>query len=122
MKNPEKESPLDLVHQSIAQAPAGLADEYKRTANPWVACFISRMFTVETYLATAALIGEIPSEEHTIYRDRIDALRKRARELADAYPNKDDIPAADIQEELFQRLNVFEEYHGKDVSIQDDLA
>ncbi len=82
---------------------AAIAREYERSANPWIPCFISVGFQLETYLR------ELGQENWNKYHPRIKDFKIRCSDLMrdPSYHEKEYQLEPEVREELLGRLDIF---------------
>lgn len=105
--DPTLKSPLAECREAITNAPAGVQQEFARTTNTWLDCFVSRLFVVTTYFGMRSVEQTLGSERYRAASQQLLDLSERVRELQVLYPEKDTIPPSEIQSELFARLDLF---------------
>lgn len=107
MENIEHKSRIDEAKDAIRSSSLKIEDEFKRSANSWMACFGSRVFVVETYLASDKVESEIGSEKYIAIMDKLTILKERLFSLKDQFPDKNTVPPENIKQELLKMLDVF---------------
>lgn len=104
----EQQNPLEKIRQLIKDSPTEIEREFHETTNNWIACFISRVFSIETWLDLRATKTLLSSGQHATAVAKLKLLKERLDDLKSQYPTKEDIPPVAIKEELFNLLNVLE--------------
>jgi hypothetical protein len=105
---PEK-SRLEEMQEVIDNASESIEAEFKRTANPWLSCFGSRVFAVETYLSSPKTKALISPEKYELAEKRMEDLKQELYDLKQEYPDKDTVPPEEIQQELLRELDILRE-------------
>ena len=96
---------LEEIQEIIDKSPEKIEEEFKRTTNTWLDCFISRLFPIETYLSLRNAKAEVGSDEK--YQDisiRLEDLKEKVADLKEQYPDKNTIPPEEAKKELFENL------------------
>lgn len=107
-------SAVSEIRRIAAGAPLAIGEEFRRTANSWMACFTSCVFQIEIYLNTKKAKEELGSERHAIADGKLESLKWRVFRLKKEYPEKDTTPMDMIKQELFSMLNgILKEKEGK---------
>jgi 3-phenylpropionate/cinnamic acid dioxygenase small subunit len=105
----EKQLPvnrLDELKEAIEKAPQRIEDEFKRTVNPWLSCFKSSIFVVETYLDSQKVRELLPAEDYKKAEERLEELKERVFRLEEQYPTKKTSPPEETRQELLKKLNI----------------
>jgi hypothetical protein len=102
---PEKNR-LEELEDVIKNASLAIDEEFNRTANPWLSCFGSCVFQVETYLGSPKTKSLILPEKYQLAEQRLENLKQKLYDLKKIYPEKNNIPPAETQQELLHELNV----------------
>jgi len=100
---------LEQLQEAIRNAPQSIEEEFSRTANPWLACFGSSAFVVETYLSSPRVKELLSPEQYTRAEERMEELKERLYELKERYPNKENVPPENIKQELLSKLDILNE-------------
>ncbi len=100
---------LEMLQDVIAGAREGIEAEFKRTVNPWLSCFGSRVFAAELYLESPKTKALLPADKYQQALDRLEELKQRLWDLKKQYPEKADIPPDEIKEELLKKLDFLRE-------------
>lgn len=103
----KEENRLEQLQEAIKHAPQSIEEEFARTANPWLSCFGSSVFVVETYLNSPRLRAMVPQEKYAEAETRMEELKQRLYELKEIYPEKKDLPPIEIRQELLDKLDIF---------------
>lgn len=97
-KEPQKvENRLEQLREAISNAQWSIEEEFSRTANPWLSCFGSSVFVVETYLSSPKVKALLSPEQYTLAEERMEKLKEKLYELKGQYPDKENIPPDDIK-------------------------
>lgn len=106
-QEPQKEkNRLEQLREAIKNAPQSIEEEFSRTANPWLSCFGSSIFVVETYLSSPKIKELLSLEKYEQADKRIEGLKERVYGLKELYPDKQTIVPEDIKQELLDRLDI----------------
>jgi hypothetical protein len=101
-------SRLETARMIISHASQSIEKEYGRTGNPWLSCFGSVIFQLETNLATQSAREELGDDVFTRVNEKLVALKNRLAVLKEE-PNSDTTgPSEEVREELLQALNIID--------------
>ncbi len=104
---PQKEKTrLEELRDVIAGAREGIEEEFKRTANPWLACFAGQVFAAELLLESPKTKALLPAEQYQQALNRLEELKQRLWDLKQQYPERTEIVPEEIKEELLKKLDV----------------
>ncbi|MDO8582304.1 MAG: hypothetical protein Q7S16_05540 [bacterium] len=109
MKNFENQQPKTHAEEArdvILKSPEQIEEQFRRTANSWLACFGSRVFAIETYLFGKKVEDELGSEKYNAVLQKLEALKQKLYDLKQQYPDKHTIPPDEIKQELLNLLDV----------------
>ena len=106
---PPEKDPLKYLQEFTLGAPEIVKREYARTANPWIACFITILTVVKarTQLHKNKLEELLSPEGYRSATEKLTVLEKRVMELKKQYPKKEPNPPEEIKQELFDGVNIF---------------
>lgn len=103
----ENENFLNLMKEVISQSATGIEEEFTRTANSWVACFVGNLDPLDMYLSLAKKRGQISQEEYERLNQKIENLKSKAFLLREQYPDKETIPPDTVKQELLKEFDIF---------------
>ena len=110
-QEPRESTSVELICDNIANAPSRVEVEFSRTSNTWLECFGSRIFQLETLLYLRQTKAILSPEAFQRAVRALDELKEHHHRLVQEYPDRETIPSADIQQELFKRLDIFDPGH-----------
>lgn len=88
----------------ISRARESVKEEFDRTQNNWVSCAKSVAFQLELYLSENAR-AEFEEGEYEKVDERLEKLKIRLHELQVAYPEKENVPPSEVQNEVFNLID-----------------
>lgn len=108
---------LKHLKEEIAASRDAIKDELFRTrgdgrdGNDWLACFATRLQTLENILFFAYVDETIPNDKRQKLRENLDSLMDVYRSLRREYPNSkknltEDLPSENIKEDLMNKLDI----------------
>lgn len=106
MKNFEKqplENRIDKIRDIISRSSEEIEEEFKRTANSWLACFGSRVFAIEIMVEAK---DEIGSEKYNTIQEKLEILKQKLFDLKQQYPDKNTVSPDEIKQELLKMLDI----------------
>lgn len=109
LEQPAEGSRLDQLREAILKAPQELEEEFARTANPWLSCFRSSIFVVETYLSSPKVEALLSPEAYRRALQQMEELKGQVQALEELYPDKATVPPEEVKRELLSKLDVLGE-------------
>lgn len=106
MEKTTSQNRLEELKEAINNAPQRIEDEFKRTVNPWLSCFKSSIFVVETYFDSQKIKELLLTDDYSEAKERLEKLKERVFQLEEKYPIKNSLPPEEIRQELLNKLNI----------------
>lgn len=107
---PPEENRLEQLQEAIRNSRTAIEGEFAKTANDWVSCFGTRVFIIETYLASPKCRALLSPDAYKEAENRLEQLKQRIHELHEKYQSKEQQPPDDIKKELLSSLETLLNY------------
>lgn len=104
MPQEPRRSRIEEARDVISRARESVKEEFNRTQNNWVSCAKSIAFQLELYLSENAR-PEFEEGQYEKMYERLEKLKVKLHELQEAYPEKEDVPPPEAQEEVFDLID-----------------
>jgi len=97
---------LEELQDIIAGARESIEAGFKRTQNPWHACFVDKFTGIRLFVEDPRTKVLLSPEQHQLALKRLDELEKLYRQFKKQYPERANVPPDEIKEELLSKLDV----------------
>lgn len=99
----EKEpTATELLKKTFSETRIRTEAEFnKGTMNSWLACLLTDFFVAQLTFSELKRAGNVDESNFKAIQQKLDGLTEYVRTLKGAYPTKEDVPPANVKEELF---------------------